>query len=73
MEIGMAAAVLPRLKILSLAIYNYESTTPESSFFYHLQSLKAQAIQNPALFQQREEGWKENISSKTQDLNLAVI
>lgn len=56
MEIGMAAAVLPRLKILSLEIYNYESTTPESSFFYHLQSLKAQAIQNPALFQQREEG-----------------
>lgn len=47
MEIGMAAAVLPGLKILSLKTHHYESTTPESSFFYHLQSVKAQAIQKP--------------------------
>lgn len=43
-EIGTAAAVLPRLKTLSLEICCCEGTNPELSLVYHMQSLKAEEI-----------------------------
>lgn len=68
----MAAAVVPRLKTLSLEIYNYEDTTPELSLVYHMQSLKAEEIKKFAFLQWREEDRKENFPSHTEVQNSAV-